>query len=142
MRNLCFPFEQQAPPSALPQNRITSSPHPYGGVQTVLILPLRWAALRSRLPNKIGGFVVQGILRFTYLISCCKPVTGLPYKDNRKFAQIRKVRGGEFTCLLSFSYGFSLFLGQRYRRRFLDRVSARSGFCEAYRKTGHSVKYD
>lgn len=41
----------------------------------------------SGRPNKIGGFVVQGILRFTHLLSCYRPITDLPYKGNRNFTQ-------------------------------------------------------
>lgn len=41
----------------------------------------------SERPNKIGGFVVQGILRFTHPLSCRRPIAGLPYKDNGISAQ-------------------------------------------------------
>ena len=91
----CFPFEQQAPPSALPQNRITSSPAPirmcedraYSSLEAgSLAIKAAWQNWRfrcSRNPN----IHVSNIL----LQTCHR----LALQRYRKFAQIRKVRGGE-----------------------------------------------
>lgn len=114
MRSYLFPLEQQAPPSALPQNGNTSSPHPYGYVHRPCLFSLE-VGHSSKWPNKIGGFVVQGILRFTHLLSCCKPIAGLPYKDNRKFAQSAGC-GWINQLLVKFFMGlFPYFRRQNYR---------------------------
>ncbi|WP_304953473.1 hypothetical protein [uncultured Alistipes sp.] len=63
----------------------------------------------------------------------------MPYKDNRKFSQILKVRDN---CLTCFANGFSWLLRQRYWRQALCGVAMRAGFKPNAEKIGHSVKYD
>ena len=96
----------------------------------------------SERPNKIGGFVVQGILRFTHLLSCRKSIADLPYKDNRKFAQSAGCAGINQLLVIFFMGLVPLSARTKLQWKIFSTCCGTVGFRPGRHQCPHSVKYD